>query len=76
MTGTTRPYKARKPRTSPTKRQQEIIDLVCLGMSNKEIGCKLGLKEKTIKFHLTRIFIDMQVGSRTLLVLKALSARE
>lgn len=71
MTGA-RHYRPRVPRVRPTKRQQSIIDLVCLGMSNKEIGNKLGIAEKTIKFHLTRIFADLQVGSRTQLVLKVL----
>ncbi len=70
-----RRYRAKTPGVRPTKRQQDIIQLVCLGLCNKEIGAKLGLSDKTIKFHLTRIFYDMQVSSRTQLVLKAMGMK-
>jgi two-component system nitrate/nitrite response regulator NarL len=45
-------------------RQQEIIILVCDGLSNKEIDKKLGLTEGTVKIHLHAIYNKLGVRSR------------
>src|SRR4029078_9496137 len=36
-------------------REIEVLELVALGMSNKEIGAELGISESTVKFHLNAI---------------------
>jgi len=56
-----------------TNRQNEICELVKEGLSNREIGKKLRLTEKTIKFHLTRAFahpgfIKKKISTRTRLM--------
>jgi two-component system, NarL family, response regulator len=46
-------------------REGEIIRLIAMGRSNKEIGTELILAEKTVKNHITRIFSKIQVTART-----------
>ena len=57
-----------RPRTSPldelTPREREVLELVGEGLSNQEIGDRLGLAEKTIKHHMTNILGKLQVRSR------------
>ena len=40
-----------------TPRDREILDLLLLGMSNKEIGARLRISERTVKQHLRTIFL-------------------
>ncbi len=47
-----------------TERELEILEGVVAGSSNKEIGHRLGLSEKTIKYHMTNILQKLQVRSR------------
>lgn len=54
-----------------SNRQKEVVDLVCKGLSNREIANQLFITEKTVKFHLTTIFKLSGVKNRTQLVLKA-----
>lgn len=48
-----------------TQRQQEVLDLMALGKSNKEIADELGLTTGTIKMHSSRIFKTLNVQNRT-----------
>jgi DNA-binding NarL/FixJ family response regulator len=48
-----------------TIRQHEIVTLLLNGLSNKEIGLRLGLAEITVKTHLTAIFRLLGVVNRT-----------
>lgn len=43
------------PLTVLTRRQQEILDYLLHGMSNKEIGRKLGLSHFTVRNHVSNI---------------------
>jgi DNA-binding NarL/FixJ family response regulator len=45
-------------------RQQEIVDLLVLGKSNKEMADKLCLSNDTVKAHLQHIFRKIGVSSR------------
>lgn len=58
----------RSPRTSPydalTEREREVLELVAEGLSNQEVGERLGLAEKTIKHYMTNILGKLQVRSR------------
>ena len=47
-----------------SRRQQEIVDLLVLGKSNKEIADKLCLSNDTVKAHLQNIFRKIGVSSR------------
>lgn len=46
-------------------RQQEILDMLALGVSNKEIARTLGVSEATVKSHLVRLFDALGVRNRT-----------
>lgn len=48
-----------------TEREQQVLALLAGGLGNKAIAAKLGLQEKTIKHHLTRVFRKMAVTNRT-----------
>jgi DNA-binding CsgD family transcriptional regulator len=47
-----------------TARQQDIMRLVVLGLSNAEIANRLYLTESTVKTHLRAVFAKLEVGSR------------
>lgn len=52
-------------------REEEILKLVALGLSNKEIGLRLALQEKTVKHYMTNILAKLQVRNRVEAALKA-----
>lgn len=45
-------------------RETEVIRLIAEGLSNKEISARLGLSEKTIKNHISRIFSKLNIYAR------------
>jgi RNA polymerase sigma factor (sigma-70 family) len=53
-----------EPFSELSARQQEIITLVCDGLSNKEIAKSLGVTEGTVKIHLHSIYEQLGVRSR------------
>lgn len=55
-------------------REREVVQLVAAGLRNKEIALRLQISEKTVKFHLGRIFDKLGVDSRTEVLLRALAA--
>ncbi len=48
-----------------TKRQQEVLELLSLGRSNKDIAQALGLAEGTVKIHVSAILKALGVANRT-----------
>ena len=62
--------------TTLTERERQIMRLVSEGLSNKEIGRRLGLTDGTIKVHLHHIFQKLEVGNRTALAAFAISRSE
>lgn len=42
-------------------RQKQVCELVIKGLQNEEIGKELGIKTRTIKAHLNRLFIKYQI---------------
>ena len=52
-----------------TRRQLEVLDLLAQGLSNQEIGTRLGLNLSTVKTHVTGVLKALGVGSRTQAVL-------
>ncbi|MGQ9501008.1 MAG: response regulator [Anaerolineae bacterium] len=48
-----------------TERELEILRLVGRGLTNKEIGRKLFISDRTVQAHLSNIFSKLGVGSRT-----------
>ena len=55
-----------------TDRQRQVAACVAEGMSNKQIGRRLGISPTTVKTHLHNIFERVGVGGRTLLALRAM----
>jgi len=58
-----------------TEREQEVLDLLADGFSNKDIAKRLFLSEKTVKNHLNTIFKKMEVTDRTNAALYAIKAK-
>src|ERR1035437_596216 len=57
-----------------TSREREVLALVASGLSNAEIGGRLGLAEKTVKHYMTSILGKLQVASRVEAALLAYKA--
>ncbi len=56
----------------PSLRQMQILEYAMVGKSNQEIAYILGIREKTVKNHLTSAFRKMDVANRTQAVVHAL----
>lgn len=54
-----------------TPRQQETLELLSNGHSNKEIGLRMGVAEITVKVHVSALFRALDVVNRTQAVLVA-----
>jgi DNA-binding NarL/FixJ family response regulator len=52
-------------RHSLTDREREVLALVAHGYTNSRIALRLGITEKTVKTHLTRVFATLGVTDRT-----------
>jgi len=48
-----------------TPREREVLALLADGLANKQIARRLGIAEKTVKAHLTRVFAALDVTDRT-----------
>jgi two-component system, NarL family, response regulator LiaR len=48
-----------------TKRELEILELMAIGMSNREIAEKLFVSENTVKTHSSRLFDKLSAKRRT-----------
>jgi two-component system response regulator DegU len=55
-----------------SERETEIVKLIAEGQSNREISEALGLSEKTIKNHISRIFAKLHITARTQAVVHAI----
>lgn len=52
-----------------TKKEKEVVSLICHGYRNKEIAQKLDISEQTVKSHCNRIFKKVGVSDRLQLAL-------
>jgi two-component system, NarL family, nitrate/nitrite response regulator NarL len=75
MTATPRSEPAESTFGKLTEREREILELIAAGTSNKEIGLKLHLTEKTVKHYVTNIFQKLQVHNRVQAAVLALKTR-
>jgi two-component system response regulator DegU len=55
-----------------SRREMEVLSYIAQGLSNKEIGVRLGISEQTVKNHITTIFNKIGVSDRTQATLYAL----
>jgi DNA-binding NarL/FixJ family response regulator len=49
-----------------TEREMEIIRLLLVGRTNKEIAASIYISEKTVEFHLNRIYTKIGMRTRTM----------
>ena len=54
-----------------TPREREIFAMLPAGLSNKELGHKLGIASGTVKIHVERILNKLDVKDRTQAAVKA-----
>jgi two-component system, NarL family, response regulator LiaR len=54
-----------------TQREQDVLEALAQGMSNKEIAAELGIAEKTVKVHISHILGKLGVYDRTQALLAA-----
>lgn len=47
-----------------TLRQREVLALVSQGMSYKEVGAKLGMSTRTVKYHMREIILNLHLKNR------------
>lgn len=59
--------------TDLTSRELDVLKHVVQGLTNKEIGVKLFITEKTVKYHMTAILKKKGVKSRHQLIYQAAS---
>jgi DNA-binding NarL/FixJ family response regulator len=48
-----------------TSREQDVLELIAQGLTNKAIGQQLQIKESTVKFHVNSILTKLDAQSRT-----------
>lgn len=58
-----------------TARELEVISLVARGLENKEIARQLGIREQTVKNHVSRVMRKVQVRNRQELAVFAVNQR-
>jgi DNA-binding NarL/FixJ family response regulator len=54
-----------------TSREQEVLGLMAMGLSNKQIAKRLGISAHTAKFHIGAILAKLDARSRTEAVVRA-----
>lgn len=55
-----------------TERQIEVLRELAAGRTNREIAARLGIAERTVKFHLSELFTRLDVTNRTAAVAEAI----
>jgi DNA-binding NarL/FixJ family response regulator len=63
---------SRMPDSELSAREQEVLQLLVAGKSNKEIANFLGITEATVKCHVSSVLVRLNVSDRTQVVVTAL----
>lgn len=64
---------SQSPSAEPvTEREREVLQLAAVGLTNRGIGQKLSISDRTVQGHLASLYAKLQVNSRTEAVTKAL----
>lgn len=70
------PAPAERSQSELTPREQQILDSIARGLSNKEIALALRISEKTVKQHVTHILAKIGGRNRVDAALRAISLRD
>lgn len=68
--------KKENPFSMLTKREQEVLQEIAKGRSNKEIAAELHITEQTVKTHVSNILAKLEVDDRTQVALYAVKHGE
>ncbi len=63
---------AESPTPPLSRREIHVLTGVAEGLSNKQIGHRLGISEKTVRNHMSRIFEKLKANNRTQAVILAM----
>lgn len=61
-----------EPSEHLTEREREVLQCAAAGLTNREIGLRLSISDRTVQGHLASIYAKLQVSSRTEAVTRAL----
>ena len=50
------------------KRRRDVLDLLCRGLTNAEIGQQLGIGSRTVKWYVSQLLVKYEATNRTELV--------
>jgi DNA-binding NarL/FixJ family response regulator len=71
-------FSSRGPRRGPfselTEREHEILDLVARGLTNQAIASRLVLSDKTVRNHVSNIFMKLGAADRATAIVRAREA--
>lgn len=56
---------AARPTVDLTPQEERVLDLIVEGLTNRQIGERLGIAEKTVKNHVTSLMAKLRVERRT-----------
>jgi len=76
VTSFRQPVATEEPSPDLSRREEEVLDLICKGYGNKEIADKLSLSVETVRTHLKRIYEKLHVRCRTEAAMKYREGRE
>jgi DNA-binding NarL/FixJ family response regulator len=54
-------------------REREVMFLAAEGLSNKDIAQRLEISVRTVKVHLSRVYLKLRIRNRTMLAVLAAS---
>ena len=67
------PRSALEYSTTVSYREKQVLELLIAGRTNKEIGMELGIQERSVKAHISRLMQKAGVPNRTALSVHALN---
>lgn len=66
--------RSRLPLNELTARERAVLERIAEGLDNSEIAASLGLSEKTVRNHITRVFDKIGVEHRYQAIVRARDA--
>ena len=55
-----------------TPREMDVLRLLAQGLSNRKIGERLSINERTVKYHVAAILAKLEAANRTDAVMRAI----